>query len=358
MKESHIRFEVPFDADDFPSIFDRPAKLHPKSKLLSALAIGIALYLGGYIYSAIGGFPQLFLETPVFRHIAFAVFLALTTINYGKYIFIESLIIIRPCFDIPDKDYSAHIFKWMSTIFNRRGLLVTWSFFAFISTWGVISVFYPNPRISNLISFLSLFKFNEILSPEWFFEPRIPKLILVISILLLGAIPLSIGIWGGYKAIPLITELANMPVIPVPSILLVRLRKPTEVFLQVSFVWFLLTASTGLVLFNAADFITISLLLIIGSVGLILFFLPQFAFHALLVRSYYKLTDVALQEYFYLKFHYHEKESAKKMIDYCLTASEQIKPKDLWVFDINDIILLILGQVVSLAGTVWQAFHP
>jgi hypothetical protein len=351
-------YEVPFGPEDFPFFLDHIYRLVPSSPLWSSLIVGLSVYLLGLLASLAAGFPEVFIDTPLLRHVAFSTFLALAAIGYAKQEIIDSLGAMRPCFAVDDEVFVTYVRKCMLALFSRRGPLVVWAALSVVAVWGTTSALYPYPLIRPILSFLSTLPFNEILGTGWFGETRVVKVLVIDSILLVGAVPLSVGLWGGFKCVALLAELLAMPVIPMPGVLLALLRRPTDLFLKVSFAWFLLTASSGVVLFERLDAISGAILLTIGSVGLVLFFLPQFAFHVLVIRSYHGLAHLAACEYVRLAGSSAESARSIRLLEYCTETSENVKPKDLWVFDVSDVVLLFLGQMVSVAGTLWASVRP
>lgn len=353
-------FSPPFSASDFQSVFDRVYNLLPISPALSSIGYGTVVYGIGLTISAFFGFHRLYLDNLVVRHVAFASGLALLTIAYGKQEFLDSLASMRPCFMISDDEYVALLNRWMSGIFSSRGLWSTWAVVAIAAIWGTLSAYYSYGLFTDLLTIVGRAPFRMIIAPEWFMEPRIPKLVVLDTVLLLGAIPLSFGIWGVIKFGALIREILTLPVIPLPNVLLIHLRRPTGLFLRLSFVWFVLSVSSGLVLFDSVSTVTLALGGLIGSVGIVLFFLPQYAFHDLLTRSHLELAGMAA-EVFHARIKNLSRQSAKDLDDlfqYCAESSDKTELGDLWVFNIRDIFLLILGQLLSLTGVLWQSLRP
>jgi hypothetical protein len=92
-------------------------------------------------------------------------------------------------------------------------------------------------------------------------------------------------------------------------------------------------------------------------------FVPQYSdCGQLLIRAYLRLSELSADASSDLYVNDENKKGVKdykkNKLSFCVDTSEKIRPVNLWVFDISDILLLILGQLFSLAGLIWQSLRP
>jgi hypothetical protein len=348
--------------EEYKWIFHRLFKHFSLPPIYVSFFTASMLYVIGWVISYLYRFDDLYVNTHLFRHLTLAIWLALLTIAMGRIELYKSLLKIRKCFIITDGEYLRYINDWYSDLFKSKGPIVIWSFIASLIIWAIISLFYPYPLITNILDHLRIMPFTTILDSEWFLEPKLPKMLMLTLFLWFGAVPLSLGLWGGYRFPIFMRRLETFQVVPIPSLLLIALRIPTELFLSVSFVWFILTVSTSFVLFTTINIASGLIISAIASVGLVLFFVPQYSFHTLLIKSYLRLSELSADVYSDLYVNDENKKGVKdykkNKLSFCVDTSEKIRPVNLWVFDISDILLLILGQLFSLAGLIWQSLRP
>lgn len=336
-----------YEAKKYRVILDFPFDWSPYGDFITSVLIGLVLYFFGLIISFFWGFSDIYWGAYLFKHIAFAVFLACYTFVRSRAALAKSLEQIRPCFRVSKSKYDSFVSEWLKIIFSKKGWIGSWLVFSAAIVVLLIMLYKPE-QIGNWIpEILPQLPFRRILDPIWFTNPVFPKLVVLLLFLVVGALPLSACIWAAINFLRLFFCLADFPVEPQPASVNILLRSLTSLLISISFVYFLLTGSTSIVLFDRVSVEATLVTLLIGSIGIAGFIVPQIAFYRIMQKSSQALASVFLSG-----AHVGSRDvgdSKSKSLDYYMEIANANLPNNLWVFDYGHVFILALGELLPIA---------
>lgn len=327
---------------------------------IPAILLGVILLIGLLISTAIS-FQKQYVETFAIYLGAFGITWVSAILNHSSREFHKAYAELRPCFLVSDKEYSQLIDKWFKLFSNHKRNYIGIFILAIIAIVAVYLVYY-HPFLVSLINSNSLTK----VFPTYWYSPD--------NKFIKAAI---IAIWGIFVAFPLGTaarllifnfffllQLRKLPVIPIPSMIKVRLQKINGLYIFIASTWFVGVGLFGILLFDKLDFMSILGLGALSLFGTITFLTPQFIYRQFLIQSHKVATQWVLYS-FYSSLNITLKEKATTNIPTELGSSlarmndlkgfiEVSKRSDTWVYDPTDFLLLLLGQVVSFGSVYIQ----
>ena len=368
----HIDKEVPLEicSLDVQSYSTNPTEfrtwvdiLFEKIKLplpITATMIGLVPFLGGLLISSTIGFEIEYLQTIPIYIGAFGIAWVLGVIRYASRSVHRVYEELRPCFLVTDREYSSVIKTWFERMRSHRGNFWAAGFLTLLA-WVVV---YFSFFQSDLIQRINLTSLRPYIFPQyWYTSQNLPIKALIIAY------------WGVYVALPLATagrilvynflfllSLRHWPVIPIPSVVRMRLQVTNNLYILVSMTWFVGVALFGFVLFDVLDILSLVFLSILSLFGTLTFLTPQLIYRLYLVHSQ-KLASQWILSCFYDRLHIQLEERRLNIIPTKLGSEvagleslkdfvEASKKSDTWVYDPSDFVFLIIGQIVSF-GSVY-----
>jgi hypothetical protein len=252
-------------------------------------AVGLPIFAVGFLSGLISlllgcaiafayGFQRHFFGTSTVYLGAFGVGWVSAWIRWGMLNFPDQLDYIRSCFVIDDDAYQALTDRWLRRLRNNRAALAVSLVVALIA-W--------------LVVYQGLFGFGVSPDPTkphlfpsaWYEGNKWMNLVLLDVQALPCALVLGTGLWLLLINALFLWRFKDLPVVPMPGLLVARLRRITAFYLKTACSWFVGVAIFGIVFFKHLDVVASMVLLITGSFGLVTFFAPQFVFHSCLVRA-------------------------------------------------------------------------
>jgi len=327
---------------------------------ITAILIGIIPFLGGLLISSIIDFEIEYLQTiPIYIGV-FGIAWVLGVIRYGSVSVHKVYEGLRPCFLVTDEEYSSIIKIWFEKMRSHKGNFLSAVFLA-LSAWGVVYLTFFQ---MNFIQRLGLVSLRPYAFPQYWYEPH--------HVLIKALI---IAFWGVCVAFPLATagrilvynflfllSLRHWPVIPIPTVVRMRLQVVNNLYILVSMTWFVGVSLFGFVLFDALDIVSVTFLSILSFLGTLTFLTPQLIYRSYLVHSH-ELASQWILSSFYNRLNIQLEEQNSTVVPASLGAqfaglknfkdvADASKKSDTWVYDPSDFIFLLIGQIVSF-GSVY-----
>lgn len=367
-------------ADTLPTIFDHrryrttteeiPGWLDPlydrmpsSSTVFKSVLLGVACYLIGLGFSALIDFEAVYMNTlPIYLGV-WGIAWTAGFLRYASRRVHDCYAELRPCFLIPDEEYRALIFKWIQRIWSRpANLTIALVLFA-LGALATIASFYEWAPLTHF-PYRSIRP--SIFGEGWFNRVHTGTKALIILFygfvvaLLLGPASrvLVINFW-------FLVDLRTLPVIPAAEIIRSRLRGVTNLYLAISFSWFVGVGLFGIVFYKELDLLSLAFLSILSLLGTGTFLTPQFIFRRYLASSYRFTCDVALEglhrELGVALDEGWRSRATSRVPTRALRSPEGIesvinstaRPGGL-VYDAGDFLVLIFGQLVTVSVIVLQ----
>jgi hypothetical protein len=182
----------------------------------------------------------------------------------------------------------------------------------------------------------------------WYQEPLAGKTFILLVFDIGCSLPLGTGLWLIYANALFLHSLSRLDVIPLPGVLIARLRRLTAFYLIAALTWFLGVALFGLLFFKHLDALAAFILSITAAFGLVLSLGPQLVFHRFIARA----SSEAAGEFarlFKLEFSGRIDHGNLPQVTSMLQASQA---GQMWVINLKDVLLLIVGQLLPLFALV------
>lgn len=328
---------------------------------IPAILLGAIPFFIGLLISIAISFQKQYLETLAIYLGAFGIAWVLAILNHSSREFHSAYSELRPCFLVSDKEYSQLIDKWFKLFSNHKRNYIGVLVLALIAIVAVFVVYY-HPALVALINSNSL---TQVFPAYWYsVDNKFTK-------------ALIIAVWGVFVAFPLGTaarllifnfffllQLRKLPVIPIPSMIKVRLQKINGLYIFIASTWFVGVGLFGILFFDKLDFMSILGLGALSLFGTVTFLTPQFIYRQFLVQSHKVATQWVLYS-FYSSLNIKLQEKATTNIPTEIGSDlakmndlkgfiDVSKQSDAWVYDPTDFLLLLLGQIVSFGSVYIQ----
>ena len=205
--------------------------------------------------------------------------------------------------------------------------------------------------IALVVVVFGLFVFNDpgrirLLPLGWYQDSRMMHLAILLVYALGCSFPLGTGLYLQAANALLLREIFGLPVVPLPGVLVARLRHLTAYYLIMAGSWFVGVALLALVFVGHLDPFSVFILSMTSAFGLVTALAPQFVFHNFIMHA---ASEVAGEFAQIFKTEYSSKIDHNSLsgITSMLQASQPIQ---VWVINLKDIVLLASGQLLPLAA--------
>lgn len=318
-----------------------------------SVLIAILIYLGGWLITLFIGYERKYLESYFFIIGSVTISYVFLMIRIGVQKIHVSYEQLRPCFLQNDEEYRSVIHKWFGRIVNIRYQLISTIvliLFAFI----VVFLSFYHPEILSRINIKSFRP--SIVTPYWYEQDYLlVKSILFFYYGIFCAIALGTATPMLVINLFFLWDLRNFTVIPLPNLVLFRLRKTTNFYIFVALSWLLGVAIVAVSLYKDIDVTLTIILIILTLIGTLTFFIPQVIYRIYLDRSYALSSQIVLQSFYNSlnikliennqvaeKFmHLADEFSLPDLVEYFQSAK-------LWVYNLSDLFLFALGHIVTI----------
>jgi len=334
--------------------------------LLTAITIAAPIFIINYFISKSINFDVYYISSPPIHLGLFGIIWVCIIIRYSSVSFHSAYEELRPCFLVSDEQYSAIICKWFKKLSSHKDNFLFSLGLALVALFVVYISFF---RL-DIIQMLNIKSFRPTLFlGDWYSQENTLEKATII------------GLYGLYIAFPFGTairlliinfffllDLRRFPVIPLPNVIKFRLTKITNLYSSISLSWFVGVALFGILLFHELDVISIVYLLLVSSLGLVTFFIPQLIYRIFLVRSSFTASQWQLTS-FYNQFGFDFKEKneynrttlLQKEVGMELPTMGDLTGfiqatnlSNFWVYDPKDIFLLLLGQGLAFGSVFFE----
>ena len=327
---------------------------------IAAFLVGGVVYITGLGIAGLFNFSQVYIRSlPVYLGVL-GIAWVFGSLHYASISIHNAYNMLRPCLLISDKEFKEYMSSWFNRLRNIRANVMA-SVIVLLSGWLVVYLIYFQ---ENVLLNLHLYLKPRVFPPEWFFPPNLGAKAFIIDFYVV-CIAFPLGTTARMLTLNLffIIGFTKFPVIPIPSIVRIRLRGVISLYNFVAFTWLVGVGLFGILLFDVINAFTLAFLIILSSIGLFTFFVPQFVYNKMLLRSHETSTQWFLAA-FYKKANVllHEKPTLKLIPDHVGQTiasldnlAEYINGIDsspIWVYNLSDLLWLIVGQAFSL-GSVY-----
>jgi hypothetical protein len=318
---------------------------------------GLGCYSLGLAVAFSYGFQRHYVGTAIVYLGAFGVGWVTAWVRWGMLNLPDQLQHIRSCFVMDDADYQMFTDRWLRRLRNTPAALSV-SFALALVAWAVV--------YGGLFAFAAPVGIARphVLPTTWYEGNTWMNMVLLDSQALIAALPLGTGIWLLFINALLLRTMNDLPVVPLPGLLVARFRTITGFYLKIASSWFVGVGIFGIVFFKHLDIVAAFVLLITGSFGLITFFGPQVVFHSFLIRASASIAqhvnELFRQEFKSMYIGSHLSISGVQNSPTALARLADMvqvtQPTPTWVYDPRAIAVLVLWQGLVLAAVAIKPY--
>lgn len=352
----------------FPTWIDKLFSRIKLPSLLLSILICIIVYLIGLVVSLLIGFHSNYLNSiPIYIGL-FGISITIFIIRYGSTSIHKSYDQLRPCFIISDSQYKNFLDNWFSRLSNIRSTIYLCVFLSLI----FIALSYFSFYFSNLIEYFKLVSIRPKLFEiqNWFNDPyKIVKFILLVFYSICIAFPLATAGRILFVNFFFLLDLHYLPIIPIPNLVRNRLRGITDLYMIITFFWFLGAILFIALFYGSSDILSTSLIFMISILGFLTFITPQVIYHFLLKKSeetaskwilasFYKKMNITLLEECEKKIINTQEAASKYELATLVDYFDASIPTKRWVYSQTEVLLFIIGQTFTFIVSNYQSeFH-
>lgn len=327
--------------------FFRSSRFH---WLLTAVLASFVTFLFGLVLSISFGFFELFINTPAIYLAVAGTAMGLATFYWVGRAFPPAFAALAPYFGVPPDEFSGFLNTRLKKMYDRRGMLMLSGAVVIASFAAMVAVFlYPETTYPFLTKYAPSL---VMLEKDWYFGGANFAKMLIIDLYFLINFSLVIsGAWLCIHALVLLYQLAALPIVPIPSVLSLKLKKIGDIFLVVCLVWLSASAIFVLLFFESVDILS---LIWIGSqmiLTMVTFLLPQFLSRRVILNLREELitaTRLAFDKYFaHFDSSQVDPQKRLKLINELSAEANSIKA---WPTEPFDWLLMMAGQALPPAS--------
>jgi hypothetical protein len=158
------------------------------------------------------------------------------------------------------------------------------------------------------------------------------------------------GFWLFLVNLPFVRALLRLPVIPLPNVLIAKLKPMSDFYVVGTLAWFVAVAVSAMIFFQNLKGAAALFLLVSSIIGTSAFVWPQVIFHVMIVRAQSQMADAAVDAFRHLP-----SKATNESLAGVREANEAVKANALWVFDRADVTTLLLPDFVALLGLILKS---
>jgi hypothetical protein len=317
--------------------------------LVASIGISLLTFLFGLTLAILFDFFPLFIRTTAIYLAVFGTAIGLAAFYWVGQAFPSAFIELGPYFGVSAETYADFIKGWLRRMYNTRAILTISAIVVLTSFAAMVAVFlFPDPTIDTLQNITPSL---VMLDREWYFGGASFAKMLIIDLYFLINFTLVIsGAWICIHALLILYHLAKMPILPIPTVVTLKLRVIVNIFVVVCLVWLIAVAVFVLLFLEAIDFLSI---IWIGSQAILVmitFLLPQFLSRRIILNLREELIAAARLAYdrYFEQIDAHEIEPEKRLKLLNQLAEEANSMKS-WPAEPFDWLLILAGQALPPA---------
>jgi len=257
--------------------------------------IGATVFLAGLLIASTFDFGAEYFRTKAIYVGVFGIALVSGMVRYASLNIHGVFENLRPCFPIEDEAYKSLISRWFSKLSKNTANALSIAIYSFLAVLLAIGEF--SRPLENRQTGISLKAY--FFESFWYTPENLGSKTLVIAFYgICVAFPLGIATSLLVNNRSFMKGMGNLPVIPMPQIIRVRLREVLEFYLRILFTWSIGVGLFGLVFFNDLDALSITFLSIMNSFALTTFVSPQLCYRNYVRQAERWITQQALNAFY------------------------------------------------------------
>jgi hypothetical protein len=316
--------------------YEHPNGQSPIAIIVISVICGSAVYAIGLVLAVTSGFAGVYVSTKAVYYGVFGIAWVSGWLRWGLLRFSRAIEDIRVCFT-DEQQFAAAAKKAIGRMSSGTGALI----FSLIMF-----------SIALIVVILGLFVFihdagrSRLLPPGWYQDSRMMHLAILLVFAAACSFPLGTGLYLQAANALFLREIFRLTVLPLPGVLVARLRHLTAYYLIMAGSWFVGVALLALVFVGHLGPFSVFILSMTSAFGLVTALAPQFVFHTFITDA---ASEVAgeFAQIFKREFSSKIDHSSLAGITSMLQASQPIQ---VWVINLKDLVLLASGQLLPLAA--------
>lgn len=314
--------------------------------IIAAIAIALCTFVYGLFLAAIFGFVPLFLRTPAIYLAVVGTGLGLAALRWVSQAFPPAFAALGPYFGIPAETYADFLNRRLRKMYNNKATLTISGIIILASFGAMVGVFlFPHLTVGPLQAIAPSL---VTLEAEWYFgSAPAAKMAIIDLYFLINFAAVVTGAWLCIYALCVLYDLASLAILPIPSVMALKLREVTNIFLVVCLIWLVAVADFVLLFRNAFDVLSIAWIGSQAVLTLATFLLPQYLSYRIILNLRQELitaTRLAFDEYFQ-SFEARRLDPQKrlKLLDQLAHEADSIKA---WPAEPFDWLLMLAGEAL------------
>jgi hypothetical protein len=352
----------------FPTWIDKLFSRIKLPSLLLSILICIIVYLIGLLVSLFVGFQSNYLNSVPIYFGLLGISITIFIIRYGSTSIHKSYDQLRPCFVISDFQYKNFLENWFSRLSNIRSTI----YLCVILSLFFIALSYFSFYYSNLLEYYKIVSIKPRLFEiqNWYNDPyKFVKFILLAFYSICIAFPLATAGRILFINFFFLLDLHYLPIIPIPNLVRNRLRGITDLYMVITFFWFLGAILFIALFYGSSDILSTSIIFMISILGFLTFITPQVMYHFLLKKSeetaskwilasFYKKMNIILIEESDKKIMSTQEAASKYDLATLVDYFDASIPTKRWVYSQTEVLLFVIGQIFTFIVSNYQSeFH-
>jgi arsenite methyltransferase len=324
--------------------------------------IVVGYFLVGLAIALTGGFPSLYLRSPAVYIFCGSTAFGFVYLHLGSKSIHPAAEEMRPIFTVSDEVFRRRVIYWFERTINTKGILLTGAVVFGLFSFAVGIAVYARSFLASagLIALRP-----NLFGASWYVRSDVAAKTLVF--LWLGLIPsllIGSGLWIIWQIWAGLTNLRDLPVIPLTAVVRMRLRRIVNFFILVSMGWFLGEGFIALLFtghFGNLFWVSLGIIVMIGILSTVV---PQLLGRHYLLKSYSEMCTWALRELYEAEgLGIRERDDPKRWMEIFRQQSgamhlhnliEATTKPNLWVYDSEDFLVLALGQSAAAVLIILQ----
>jgi hypothetical protein len=350
--------------DQYPYWLDKLLAALPIRSSLGVTAMVIGVYVVGFVLAIPTGFAETYVGSLAIYLGCAGIALTLSATHIGSGAIHGVYEHLRPIFAVSDDEYLAHLDHWLNRLRSDAGHL-RW---AAAGAAGFLAAVYVGFFRTDLLQQYHIRSLHpKPFPPPWFTAEH-----MTIKAIIAGFLLLCCGIVLGSAArllcfnLLFLLSLRKLPVIPLPSVIRVRLRPVTDLHVRSAIAWLFGVSLFGMLFYGTYDVLANSFIIVLFLIGAFTFSIPQLVFRGYLLKAYSELCTFALFS-FHRRFGVRlEERWPRRIAEYTRSSFSELKSlpemidstgrPGMWVYDTQDVVGWLVVQVIALIVVFAQGF--
>lgn len=343
------------NSTDFQTWLDKIYSKLNFSTPTATVIIGAIVYFLGLFMAVIFDFGKEYIHTSGIYIGVIGICLVSGVVRYASLQIHNVFENLRPCFMVDDDTYCSFVKRWFSKLSNNGNLAVAGIYIVVALLVAYNEFFTPLNRVQYGATKAYFFE------PFWYQPENLwSKTIIIAFYGICVALPLGTATRLLYLNYKFMGEVKKLPVVPLIKTIRVRFREIVDYYLYIFFAWSIGIGLFGIAFFKGLQIDSILFLSLMNILGIGAFISPQLCYRNFILQSLKATTNQSLKEYYStIDINLRERPTFSMVnpenLHHSGAAELSRERINWWVYDLPDLIIFILAQVIIYGLTFLQS---